>query len=435
MGAGTQTLKRTPLHDRHVAARRAARAVRGLGDARPVRAASARSTWPSGGAPACSTSRTWARSRPRGPEAEALLQRLLTNDVARIAVGGAQYALLCTEDGGVLDDLFTYRLAPDRFLTVTNAANHARDLAWFRRHAEGRDVAVADRIADFAMLAVQGPEARGVARGARRRRAAGPLRHRGAHGGRRARRARVRHGLHGRGRRGAARPARAGPPRCGTRVCAAGVRARRARRARHAAPRGLLPPLRQRPVGGPRADRGRASGWCCKEDTGFIGAEAVARVRAAGPAEKLVPFALTGPGIARQGNPVRGRRRRHLGHAVAVPRVRGRAWPTCPPSAPSPARRSRSTCAASRARPRSAADPSTARRPDPWPRRATRRTSSTTPSTTGRASTATSRRAGSPGTRRSSSARSSSSTRRRSARRSPRTGRTPRWSPSRPCRT
>ncbi len=47
-------------------------------------------------------------------------------------------------------------------------------------------------------------------------------------------------------------------------------------------------------------------GWCCKEDTGFLGADAVRAVRAAGPAERLVAFALDGPGIARQGNPVVG---------------------------------------------------------------------------------------------------------------------------------
>ena len=46
--------------------------------------------------------------------------------------GGAQYTLLCREDGGVLDDLITYRLGPERYLTVTNAANHERDLEWFR---------------------------------------------------------------------------------------------------------------------------------------------------------------------------------------------------------------------------------------------------------------------------------------------------------------
>jgi aminomethyltransferase len=47
-------------------------------------------------------------------------------------------------------------------------------------------------------------------------------------------------------------------------------------------------------------------GWCCKEETGFIGSDAVARTRAQGAAEKLVPFKIVGPGIARQGNPVAG---------------------------------------------------------------------------------------------------------------------------------
>ena len=71
----------------------------------------------------------------RGPGAEALLQRLLSNDVTAIPERGAQYSVLCRDDGGVLDDLFTYRLGPERFLTVTNAANHEKDLAWFREHA------------------------------------------------------------------------------------------------------------------------------------------------------------------------------------------------------------------------------------------------------------------------------------------------------------
>jgi aminomethyltransferase len=47
-------------------------------------------------------------------------------------------------------------------------------------------------------------------------------------------------------------------------------------------------------------------GWCCKEDTGFIGSDAIRAARAAGPAERLVPFVLTDKGIARQGNPVAG---------------------------------------------------------------------------------------------------------------------------------
>jgi aminomethyltransferase len=47
-------------------------------------------------------------------------------------------------------------------------------------------------------------------------------------------------------------------------------------------------------------------GWCCKEDTGFIGSDAVRAAREAGPSERLAPFRLTGPGIPRQGNPVVG---------------------------------------------------------------------------------------------------------------------------------
>ena len=47
-------------------------------------------------------------------------------------------------------------------------------------------------------------------------------------------------------------------------------------------------------------------GWCCKEETGFIGADAVRAVREAGPRERLVPFTVKGAGIARQGNPVIG---------------------------------------------------------------------------------------------------------------------------------
>src|SRR3954449_11086973 len=96
-----------------------------------------------------------------GPEAEAFLQRILSNDVTKIAEHGAQYSVLCRENGGVLDDLFTYRL-DDGFLTVTNASNHEKDLAWFVRHADGFDVTLHDSLQDYAMLAVQGPEARSL---------------------------------------------------------------------------------------------------------------------------------------------------------------------------------------------------------------------------------------------------------------------------------
>src|SRR3954463_14018396 len=98
-----------------------------------------------------------------GPQAQELLQRLLSNDLEQLAVGGAQYAVLCRDDGGVLDDLFTYRTAPDRFLTITNAANHDKDLAWFQAHAgDFPEAEVADAHDKYAMLAVQGPRAREI---------------------------------------------------------------------------------------------------------------------------------------------------------------------------------------------------------------------------------------------------------------------------------
>jgi aminomethyltransferase len=96
----------------------------------------------------------------RGPRAAEFLRHLLSNDLAKVGRGGAQYALLCREDGGVLDDLFTYWLEDERFLTVVNASNADTDFAWFAKQADGWEgVEVRDRSADYAMLALQGPAA------------------------------------------------------------------------------------------------------------------------------------------------------------------------------------------------------------------------------------------------------------------------------------
>jgi aminomethyltransferase len=238
-----------------------------------------------------------------GPDALALLQLLLSNDVAKIAVGGAQYSVLCREDGGVLDDLFTYRLGEQRFLTVTNAANHQQDLEWFREHAAGFEVQLEDRLHDYAMLAVQGPQARELVGAlaeqplpARMTAAAGCV-------------AGVEALLCGTGYTGedgvelllapAEAPAlwdalvRAG-------ATPAGLAARDTLRLEacfHLYGNDLS--LDRNPIEA-------GLGWCCKEDTGFIGSEAVRAARTDGPAEKLIAFALDGPGIARQGNPVVG---------------------------------------------------------------------------------------------------------------------------------
>ena len=101
----------------------------------------------------------------RGAGAAELLQRLLSNDVPKLEVGGAQYSCLCREDGGVLDDLFSYRLDGGRYLTVTNASNHHRDFEWFRSHARDFEAEVDDALDRYAMLAVQGPRAREIVGG------------------------------------------------------------------------------------------------------------------------------------------------------------------------------------------------------------------------------------------------------------------------------
>ncbi len=238
-----------------------------------------------------------------GPDALAFLQRLLSNDVAAIPVGGAQYSVLCREDGGVLDDLFTYCLGPERYLTVTNAANHVRDLEWFRAHADSLDVRVEDRLHDYAMLAVQGPRAREIVQALAEeplpaRMTAAPGRIAGAEA--------LVCGTGYTGEDGVELLlAPADAPAVWDALVAAG-----------ATPAGLAARdtlrleacfhLYGNDLSLARGPIEAGLGWCCKEDTGFVGSDAVRAVREAGPAEKLVAFAIDGPGIARQGNPVVG---------------------------------------------------------------------------------------------------------------------------------
>ena len=94
-----------------------------------------------------------------GPGVEAYLRRLLANDVAKIADGQALYGCMLNEQGGVIDDLITYRIGADFYRTVVNAATRAADLDWMQRQAANFGVEITER-ADLAMIAVQGPQAR-----------------------------------------------------------------------------------------------------------------------------------------------------------------------------------------------------------------------------------------------------------------------------------
>ena len=101
------------------------------------------------------------RLEVRGPGASDYLQGLLTNDLAQVAPGRAQYTLLCREDGGILDDLVIYRRDIDDFLVVVNASNREKDVAWMRSHLSD-GVELIDRTQALSLLALQGPKAASV---------------------------------------------------------------------------------------------------------------------------------------------------------------------------------------------------------------------------------------------------------------------------------
>jgi len=152
-----QTLQQTPLHDRHVAL--GARMVPFAGWEMPVQY--------EGVIPEHRAVRTDAgvfdvshmgELEVEGPRAHELLQSLLSNDLDKIAPGQAQYTLLTNESGGIIDDLIAYRLGECHYLLIVNASNREADFRWLKEHEiHGSDVR--DVSDDHALLAVQGPHA------------------------------------------------------------------------------------------------------------------------------------------------------------------------------------------------------------------------------------------------------------------------------------
>lgn len=98
----------------------------------------------------------------RGPDALPFLQRLQVSDLSDLPVRGARYSLMCYADGGVVDDIFVYRLGEQRWWVIVNAANRQKDVAWMQAHAVGFDVEIADLSDETYMLALQGPLAQAV---------------------------------------------------------------------------------------------------------------------------------------------------------------------------------------------------------------------------------------------------------------------------------
>ena len=246
-------------------------------------------------------------------------------------------ACSASEDGGVLDDLFTYRLDDDRFLTVTNAANHEQGPGLVpgagRRASTSRSRDAARRLRD----------ARRSRARTRARILASTCRRRGAARGcapptltrRRRRLPRLRHRLHGRGRRRAADPAGRRRRRSGTRWSPTASPPPASARATRCASRSASTSTA---TTSPRtATRSRPASAGLQARHGLHRLRRAARTSS--PTQTLVPFAFTGPGIPRQGNPVLvdgGRRARSRAARCRPASRSASAWRTFPSRAAEP---------------------------------------------------------------------------------------------------
>jgi aminomethyltransferase len=152
-----QTLRQTPLHDRHVAL--GARMVPFAGWEMPVQYEGViqehRAVRTDAGVFDVSH---MGELEVEGPTARDLLQAMLSNDVDKLQPGQAQYTLVTNDEGGIIDDVILYRLDDHRYLIVANASNSDTVHGWLKEH-EIRGSDVRDVSDDYALLAVQGPNA------------------------------------------------------------------------------------------------------------------------------------------------------------------------------------------------------------------------------------------------------------------------------------
>jgi aminomethyltransferase len=292
----TQTLLRTPLYDRHVQA--GAKLVPFAGWEMPVQYAGViaehRAVRTDCGVFDVSH---MGELEVEGPQSTPFLQSLLSNDLAKIGDGQAQYTLLTNESGGILDDLIVYRVNEFRYLVVANASNAAGDYAWLKER-EARGTEVTDRSDEYALLAVQGPrtfERLGIADGKAFTWEMGEL------DGVEVMVARTGYT----GERGVELMCSAeDAPALWDAVVARG-----------AVPCGLgardtlrlevCYPLHGNDISPDTDPISAGLGWTCALDKEFTGADAIRRVKEHGPERKLVAFVMEERAIPRQGMPIR----------------------------------------------------------------------------------------------------------------------------------
>ncbi|RCW40524.1 MULTISPECIES: glycine cleavage system aminomethyltransferase GcvT [unclassified Halanaerobium] len=96
-----------------------------------------------------------------GKKAEDSIQRLITNDAAKLSRGEILYTPMCNEEGGIIDDLLVYKLEDNKFMLVVNASNTEKDYKWISSHLL-EETAAENKSEDYALIALQGPESRNI---------------------------------------------------------------------------------------------------------------------------------------------------------------------------------------------------------------------------------------------------------------------------------
>src|SRR5947208_1911377 len=226
-----------------------------------------------------------------GMHAIDVLQGALSHDVSRLAVGDAQYTLLTNEDGGIVDDLIVYRTDEHRYLLIVNASNREIDYRWLLdREVRGSDVR--DVSDEYALLAVQGPRTLERLGLSEAKAFTGEMGEVGD----------VEVMVNRTGYTGEqgvelmcpgedADELWDGVVARGAKPCGLG--------ARDTLRLEVCYPLHGNDIG-PETDAISAGlGWVCALDKEFTGADELRRIKAEGPARKLVPFVMQEPGIPR----------------------------------------------------------------------------------------------------------------------------------------
>jgi len=233
-----------------------------------------------------------------GPAAQAFLQEMLSNDLAKVSDGGAQYTLLTNQQGGIVDDLIVYRLGHGQYLVVVNASNRQPAYEWLKER-EARGTEVRDASDEYALVAVQGPrsiELLGLPERPAFTHEMGEL-----------------DGIE-------LMISRTGyTGEAGAELCCAAEDATElwdAVLARGAVPCGLgardtlrlevCYPLHGNDITTETDAISAGLGWACALETEFTGVEALRRIKEEGPERKLVPFVMEEKAVPRQGMPIEG---------------------------------------------------------------------------------------------------------------------------------